>query len=1730
MMLIKQLINFITLTVFTWSQVAFSQAHSNSTKLDDMGKLYDPNCHSFIKEKDYVRIGKRKISGKTEENLYMDLDQRTERYLNWGTYAGKSPKGLTYDYLELIKSEELKNTADKRYSEWNPLRPPPSLALCEDSPTQMNNCLAFKVYCTEQVATRGMEETLQEYADQVHYCSNYYYSGDNAKKLEIARERQEKYPDRCKADLAKRGRWLQEHAKQVNKVAKDLIASDRNVDAYFKEASDTFGKYAGDMEALLNAQKEAQALKEQQDKYEKDLKTTKQAIKNCNDVVRKDDNDVKGHQVAGYVMGGLQCSPQDSLKTLSPVELDKLSKDINKINIEAAADEIDDSVNKAALRKTAMAIWASYELMADAGNKKDLAKDKAYAIDELICKYGKNDKHLTPAATQAEVDAYNKQKKENVARMGGFVMPESISKAEFQKMKDAQEDLRPSLCTPDNKKILEEAHREYAILSEYNPIKYLDNSAIDEILQGQFAVHIAEIEKQCKEIKKDFDLISKETDRQINNFVMGIPDDQPMTADTLHINDSTKLIIPKYENHRRMSHGAADWGWTGPEGPIAPMEVVDIQFADYKEKKIERSKFETPFANHYSAMIQTKLGNLLITDSFQKAVGTKPYEEVYQRCTKGQGTGFKVPSVADVNQAKKDFIKLQKNELIDIGKQLRNPKDRIENIQKYLKNNPITIAEMLEQNPSEDYAYALCAFIRDINADDAYWQNVKMIAAPVGLVAGVALAITGFGAPAGAGLIGWVAGAGLVAATSFEVSAFNRDINQADQKITASQQAAATLQTFTEKAIEDVKNAKEEKESAEFWLPLVIVFAAVDIIPAGYIRMVKNFTKTNKGKAFLKLNKVSKYVEGSSEAALIDKNLQRGAEAFKAGAKKHGLNPDHFKHLSSEDQHFLFGIIGKMDDVQADAFIKKLNTLENPAQVDRFLELVARDIAHFVDGKGAIKMSKLDWALGESQKYRLANGTDVDEFFQKNLSKADEIQYPANHHKLLSQDEYAKMLKAQESGEVLELDKVVRPGIAKVNKSGSVSIVQGSGRYEKINNIEYMDIFLPSGSKLPDGAIVLEKGVNSDLVFDINMLSSRGSKGANPEFLKTAIKSDKYDRVLILKSEVKAPYSQYYHQVDDMFKQVKKVKGEEYVQALKSDSAFQQLNSIEQLAYLEKQLDAVQDLEKLIQEGKVIETTQLSNGSGGFVIKVKLDNGVEGIFKTVSNEYETYQREVAYYKLNNLMEFNVAPHTSLKTIDGAEGSFQHFVKNGTEALPKEFPTSPDIKLLDFLTGEIDRPLGGSNFMKMADGTEITIDNARLFQYKQSMHADLAIELIQSEKNYTRLKELNNIDVLNTHFKGLLSDQEIITLKENMNKMIKLIDNKKKRSRIVFPKDNPLNAEGGTSFIEGKKVIDANKINYQENAGSFILKGDDSAIGKYVRSMNDKGVEVVYDPNYLNQRKVRASFDVESNRIYLDHQSIINAKPSTSALHETTHWHRFDQYLKGVDDQYNLTFQAQNQYIYAPDKEFFKKYLPHLSEKNFYTGYQDYMSAQEMLTFGKNMRQSLAAGKVDVVTLEKSVGYAKYVSNATVHRVEDALSTIEMWKKSPAMFQDGAVVFGKSPVNGKEMTHLEITLRGKPGPGSYAKSSDVKMKMLLVTEEQFALAKEAARNPTYENYMKLLKNVEEKLHQTKQSALDLNKHTDEIWEITQKGKNSGNFSAEQYKRLVELSSETSLKLK
>src|SRR5690606_19633979 len=107
------------------------------------------------------------------------------------------------------------------------------------------------------------------------------------------------------------------------------------------------------------------------------------------------------------------------------------------------------------------------ELLVDQGNRKDLASDPAFAIDELVCNSGKNDPH------------------------------------------------HPKICDQASKKVLKEAFDEYVALQDGAPIKYLDDAAIGKILNEEFAPLVKEVEEQCREIKQNYDKVEAETNKQM---------------------------------------------------------------------------------------------------------------------------------------------------------------------------------------------------------------------------------------------------------------------------------------------------------------------------------------------------------------------------------------------------------------------------------------------------------------------------------------------------------------------------------------------------------------------------------------------------------------------------------------------------------------------------------------------------------------------------------------------------------------------------------------------------------------------------------------------------------------------------------------------------------------------------------------------------------------------------------------------------------------------------------------------------------------------------------------------------------------------------------------------------------------------------------------------------------------------------------------------------------------
>jgi hypothetical protein len=125
---------------------------------------------------------------------------------------------------------------------------------------------------------------------------------------------------------------------------------------------------------------------------------------------------------------------------------------------------------------------------------------------------------------------------------------------------------------------------------------------------------------------------------------------------------------------------------------------------------------------------------------------------------------------------------------------------------------------------------------------------------------------------------------------------------------------------------------------------------------------------------------------------------------------------------------------------------------------------------------------------------------------------------------------YEGLLQRQGAGETLDLSAVVRPGIGFV-QDGRLAVGQGSGRYEKLAAGEWMDLFVPEGSALPQGAVVVERGVPAEVVLKANMLSSRGESGSKPDLIGFMTEGRVFNRVLAPRELVDAPMSRAAHEV-----------------------------------------------------------------------------------------------------------------------------------------------------------------------------------------------------------------------------------------------------------------------------------------------------------------------------------------------------------------------------------------------------------------------------------------------------------------------------------------------------------------------------------------------------------------------------------------------------------------------
>jgi hypothetical protein len=135
--------------------------------------------------------------------------------------------------------------------------------------------------------------------------------------------------------------------------------------------------------------------------------------------------------------------------------------------------------------------------------------------------------------------------------------------------------------------------------------------------------------------------------------------------------------------------------------------------------------------------------------------------------------------------------------------------------------------------------------------------------------------------------------------------------------------------------------------------------------------------------------------------------------------------------------------------------------------------------------------------------------------------------------RLPSESTYRALLARQARGEVVDVKHLTRPGIVAWSDGSRTpwGVIQGARRYEKLPPSGNFDGFIDVRAPLPKGAIVLESEVPASLVYAANVLSSRGSAGANPELVAFITKDKRFKRVLFPAATLTASTSEVLHDV-----------------------------------------------------------------------------------------------------------------------------------------------------------------------------------------------------------------------------------------------------------------------------------------------------------------------------------------------------------------------------------------------------------------------------------------------------------------------------------------------------------------------------------------------------------------------------------------------------------------------
>jgi hypothetical protein len=227
-----------------------------------------------------------------------------------------------------------------------------------------------------------------------------------------------------------------------------------------------------------------------------------------------------------------------------------------------------------------------------------------------------------------------------------------------------------------------------------------------------------------------------------------------------------------------------------------------------------------------------------------------------------------------------------------------------------------------------------------------------------------------------------------------------------------------------------------------------------------------------------------------------------------------------------------------------------------------------------------------------------------------------------------------------------------------------------------------------------------------------------------------------------------------------------------------------------------------QEIEKLLETAEIVDVVDVGTGVTN-PKKVTLKDGDStfyAAFKPITRGrqkgyWESYQAEVAAYRIDKLLGLDMVPPTVTRRIDRTQGSLQFWVDDCRlySEVEGEAPRSlawsrqlSTMKMFDVLIANEDR--NAQNFLVDPDFFVVLIDHSRAFITSKSILKNKSKLPIQFDRDLVaKLKALDR-ETLDTHLEDLLMGGQVKAVLERRDGLLKYLDElirKRGEGQVLF---------------------------------------------------------------------------------------------------------------------------------------------------------------------------------------------------------------------------------------------------------------------------------------------------------------------------------------------------------